>query len=542
MIKYLYKVHKISLAILIISIISLITIITIAYTNDFSQIDTSFGAVYLNTVNENDYLIKTTLETAYLGFGTVLVLVTVYLFSGKRYLNMRKIIGRMHILISKTILLITTIVLVLITNAAFGTIQGETTISLYPYSNILAVWFAFLTIFSCYHLFEFSNLKYKSFFTKLGTFGFIALFNLSCYSLITTHMNTRPEDNWYFIETLTANLSSINYFDMPTYLTVTNFTIAIITCILSVLFILLIEYQKFSKKIIAVIVVATITLNATLIPFNYYIYNLKQSYQDFAKTIPDNVIYVTITEEENDDSFETYLQDIESIDSIEKTPMLASDYGTISSDLITNYNEIQVARLLSPDLQTLPIIAGDNINEIGQVVISSATLDRTNLTSEQLIGTYLGDYQIVGVYEQSGKVDKDVNYRQLGLFPLTYNYDVLLVSEIAYTIGDVSNLDQLAKTYSLSSDGQEEDIRYYNMYKLTFASDDPQLNMNKIPQFADLAAFSSTEISDEFNMYGYTLIIETHKLILICSSTINILIAYTVIYMYKQRRANGILL
>lgn len=171
MFKYLLNAHS---KLLILALLDLILLVLLGIIVSLSS--TSYSAMLINLPSFILYMLFYILKLQMVLFAAI----TTYLFTGSRFQNMMRFIGKDKTMYLQSISLISVLVIGFISN--YLQFNWSLTSQINTMLGVITPWYLFITILFGYHMLNFSNLKFESKIFKLG----ISLFVLFIANVFAT--------------------------------------------------------------------------------------------------------------------------------------------------------------------------------------------------------------------------------------------------------------------------------------------------------------------------------------------------------------------
>lgn len=225
MLTYLWKVHKPSIIAYLVAFITLVlcslTLLLLGMANIYSWEPITSPLLLLNFIS-----------FYFIYFNSLLLLITIYTFSGKRFKQMLIVLGK-----GKTFILQYSIFFLMLLIAPLGPYLYSiysTNIALYV-SGITVPWFFAITSLVIYHLLFFSNLKYKDFLLQGAIYVAIGIFSFIVYTIFQTSY-TVMNNQVFSIQSIEESLAPIGQLTMSYH----NFSNFIFIQLLLITFLMLV--------------------------------------------------------------------------------------------------------------------------------------------------------------------------------------------------------------------------------------------------------------------------------------------------------------
>lgn len=239
------------------------------------------------------------------------------------------------------------------------------------------------------------------------------------------------------------------------------------------------------KKLITITVALFLIVNSLFIPFYISVSRMQTQIDKYVEFIEPNIAYVEDERLPGLDQAElqALLDNWEKESYIESVEIIYMHRRYISLD----DHEYYVSTLIPERQDSLKIISGRLYENDQELVISSNLPGYLNKSTDQLLGSQLGDYTIVGMFEDDSNLINDqleIKYGSLNKPAKLYN-----VPYITYTKRSSQNIDSI--TYASENDDPGRNVDFF-MLKITFANDDTSQNIAK---FNHLTLNSTTTVS-----------------------------------------------
>lgn len=296
-----------------------------------------------------------------------------------------------------------------------------------------------------------------------------------------------------------------------------------------------------------IIISILIVLNLLALPTLLNVKNNNHELDQTLEQVPNNTIYVStstsISNEIGIEQMEKQFNELEGFKKLEKNEI--QDFTSILySGLIHNQNNnnfkdsvsIPLINLVNPQDQQFEIVSGRNLTTDSdeEIVISSSFANHVSDDIDSLINTYIGNYKIVGIYNDPIPY-VETNRFNMPLFPIITEHVDLQSPNVAY-ISSATYLDENeGGTYEVVDN--VENIVHYYMYKLTFDNDDLNTNTEAIESIiGDQGVILSKQGVDDTDYYTgfYTSANRYYITIRNCLVFIDILVLILVIALNRK--------
>lgn len=175
MLTYIWKVHTPAICAYLISFIVLVALTLLLLTIDFS-----------GYTGDTRPLLIVLIDFYYKAFIPILLMITIYIFSGSRYEQMLVVLGKIKTIKLQYLIFILILFATPIINALLDNFYTN---SSYIILGRYMAWLVAITGLIIYHLLAFSNMKYKSYITQAVTYIGLGLVSLASFVLLQTIMD-----------------------------------------------------------------------------------------------------------------------------------------------------------------------------------------------------------------------------------------------------------------------------------------------------------------------------------------------------------------
>lgn len=244
MFKYLWQAHKALITAILLDLIILAAVILISIATGMQTKFLSYHSLYdaLGT-NLATFVFYSIYQIIVLIQFPFILAITGYLFTGSRYINLLKVVGKNNTIFFQALVLFITL------GIGLGLQLWESTL-LPPYYFInypnTMMWLIFSGLLVSYHLLFHSNLRYSSLIIKAAVPLFTAIFIYSIMSLFGA-LQALLSLNSYTLPTLAADLTSINQVWLPAITPNTTIIFYFIVYTLIISLISLVELKKVGR-------------------------------------------------------------------------------------------------------------------------------------------------------------------------------------------------------------------------------------------------------------------------------------------------------